>query len=343
MPCRSQSGASLGFTADSFSTWIFPTAGGAVAPASILDPETSIATYVFNADGATVDTQYITSGDTLSEPAAPVKEGHRFIGWYVGETPVTFGTVSTVSETAEIIVEARFEEVYYVFFHNPEGAVVATKEGIAGAEITTSDVTFAVGAEESITGWYEASDSGSAVESVTLSDSNVDLYAKVENGFWVTYDSDGGSYVAPEFYPAGETAELSAQPTKNGYSFEGWYDGGNRVTSTTTSVSVKAKWKENSSAQYRVIYWQQKVTDDKNATDAQKTYAYVATETKTGKPGTTVNVNAITKSFNGFKKNTVNSKSVTIAADGSTIMNVYYDRVLCTVNYYVWEQTGWSG
>ncbi|MFR2956011.1 MAG: hypothetical protein ACLTLE_06595 [Lachnospiraceae bacterium] len=40
----SKSGASLGFTADSFSTWIFPTAGGAVAPASILDPETSIAT-----------------------------------------------------------------------------------------------------------------------------------------------------------------------------------------------------------------------------------------------------------------------------------------------------------
>ena len=335
----SQSGASLGFTADSFSTWIFPTAGGAVAPASILEPETSIATYVFNADGATVDTQYITRGDTLSEPAAPVKEGHRFIGWYVGETPVTFGTVSTVSETAEIIVEARFEEVYYVFFHNPEGAVVATKEGRAGDEITTSDVTFAVGAEESITGWYY---SGSAVESVTLSDSNVDLYAKVEKGFWVTYDSDGGSYVAPEFYPAGETAELSAQPTKNGYSFEGWYDGNAEVTSTTKSVSVKAKWKENSSAQYRVIYWQQKVTDDKNAMDAQKTYAYVATETKTGRPGTTVNVNAITKSFNGFKKNTVNSKSVTIAADGSTIMNVYYDRVLCTVNYYVRENRKWN-
>lgn len=141
-----------------------------------------------------------------------MKKGHRFIGWYVEETPVTFGTVSTVSETAEIIVEASFEEVYYVFFHNPEGAVVATKEGRAGDEITTSDVTFAVGAEESIIGWYEASDSESAVESVTLSDSNVDLYAKVKNGFWVTYDSDGGSYVAPEFYPAGETAELSAQP-----------------------------------------------------------------------------------------------------------------------------------
>ena len=101
----------------------------------------------------------------------------------------------------------------------------------------------------------------------------------------MTYDSDGGSYVAPEFYPAGETAALSAQPTKNGYSFEGWYDGDARVTSTTTSVSVKAKWKENSRADYRVIYWQQKVTDDKNATNAQKTYAYVATETKNRQTG----------------------------------------------------------
>ena len=121
-----------------------------------------------------------------------MKKGHRFIGWYVGEIPVTFGTVSTVSETAEIIVEARFEEVYYVFFHNPEGAVVATKEGTAGAKITTSDVTFAVGAEKSITGWYEASDYfGSAVESVTLSDANVDLYAKVFLGDHSGYYSGG--------------------------------------------------------------------------------------------------------------------------------------------------------
>lgn len=55
-----------------------------------------------------------------------------------------------------------------------------------------------------------------------------------------------------------------------------------------------------------------------------------------------MNASSITKSYNGFTKNTVNSKSVTIAADGSTIMNVYYDRVLCTVNYYVRENRKWN-
>ena len=42
-----------------------------------------------------------------------------------------------------------------------------------------------------------------------------------------------------------------------------------------------------------------------------------------------------TKSYNGFTYNANNSsKDVEIAGDGTTIINVYYDRVLCTVNFY---------
>lgn len=177
---------------------------------------------------------------------------------------------------------------------------------------------------------------------MTLSDSNVDLYAKVEKGFWVTYDSDGGSYVAPEFYPAGETAELSAQPKKNGYSFEGWYDGNAEVTSTTKSVSVKAKWKENSSADYRVIYWQQKVTDDKNAMDAQKNLRICSNRNQNRQAG-----NDGERIFDHEKLQRIyeeyrEQQERNDRSDGSTIMNVYYDRVLCTVNYYVRENRKWN-
>ena len=340
----SQSGESLGFTADSFSTWLFPTAGGDIAPASILDPETKIATYNFTVDGAVVDTQYITKGDTLLEPESPEKEGWKFVGWYIGTEPVTFGTV-TEEKDVTITVEARFEEVHYVFFHNPAGDVVATKEGITGAEIQTSDVTFSVGSEESITGWYTSKpyDETTKVDTITLEETNIDLYANVEKGFWITYDSNGGTYVAPEFYLANQNATLSKSPTKNGYTFEGWYDGEKQITNATTNVSVKAKWKENETAKYRVIYWQQKVTDDKNASDEQKTYEYVETKTYTGTTGSRITADGITDPYNGFTKNQNNSKSVTIAADGSTIMNVYYDRVLCTVNYYVYEQRFFGG
>ena len=51
------------------------------------------------------------------------------------------------------------------------------------------------------------------------------------------------------------------------------------------------------------------------------------------KPGTTVNASSITKSYNGFTKNTVNSKSVTIAADGSTVVEIYYDRYYYLMNF----------
>ena len=181
----SQSGESLGFTADSFSTWLFPTTGGDIAPASILDPETKIATYNFTVDGKVVDTQYITKGDTLLEPESPAKEGWKFVGWYIGTEPVTFGTVTEENDVT-ITVEARFEEVHYVFFHNPAGDVVATKEGITGDEIQTSDVTFSVGSEESITGWYTSA--MAKVDTIKLEETNIDLYAKVEKGFWITYD-----------------------------------------------------------------------------------------------------------------------------------------------------------
>ncbi len=98
-------------------------------------------------------------------------------------------------------------------------------------------------------------------------------------------------------------------------------------------MTLTAHWKATE-VNYTVNYWQQKVTDDKNATDAQKTYEYVSAETKKATTGTKISASN-TKSYNGFTYNANNSsKDVEIAGDGTTIINVYYDRVLCTVNFY---------
>ena len=98
-------------------------------------------------------------------------------------------------------------------------------------------------------------------------------------------------------------------------------------------MTLTAHWKATE-VNYTVNYWQQKVTDDKNATDAQKTYEYVSAETKKATTGMKISASN-TKSYNGFTYNANNSsKDVEIAGDGTTIINVYYDRVLCTVNFY---------
>ena len=125
-------------------------------------------------------------------------------------------------------------------------------------------------------------------------------------------------------------------PTKPGYEFVGWYNGTEKVENDATissPMTLTAHWKATE-VNYTVNYWQQKVTDDKNATDAQKTYEYVSAETKKATTGTKISASN-TKSYNGFTYNANNSsKDVEIAGDGTTIINVYYDRVLCTVNFY---------
>ena len=42
-------------------------------------------------------------------------------------------------------------------------------------------------------------------------------------GFTVTFDSKGGSDVAPQNYMFGEHLTLPEPPTREGYSFTGWY------------------------------------------------------------------------------------------------------------------------
>lgn len=171
----------------------------------IVRPDTDkYITYEFYNGEAKVDEQIIKTGDTLLEPEIDTQEGKRLKGWYT-ENDTLFDGFGEYTETIEknstVKLYAKFEDVYYVYFKDTTtGRIVATKEGVTGAEIKFDDVSFPVESDESITGWYLESDSNkTAVTSVTLESTNVTLCAIVEKGHWITFDSDGGSYVAPLF------------------------------------------------------------------------------------------------------------------------------------------------
>ena len=187
---------------------------------SIMPNEGVYVTFEFYAGEELVDTQIVKNGaGSVTEPKTPETEnGQKFLGWYVGDAKLDFGPVTGYKETQTIQVEARYSDVYYVFFKDNNGRIVETKEGKTNDSIQTGDVTFPVRPTESITGWYTDKDCTPAnkVESVTLGDANVTLYAKVEEGYWITYDSEGGSYIQPAFYTRGATAEAPKAPTRPG-------------------------------------------------------------------------------------------------------------------------------
>lgn len=283
-------------------------------------------TYEFyNGSSSTpISTQIVKEGDTLYQPATPTtEEGKVFIGWYdENGTPFTgFGKVGTIAENKTIKLTAKIEDGYYVFFMN-NVTVIDTETGKTGAEISLNSVSFPVEADQAITGWYkDKALTEPAGESVTIGTSNTYLYAKVEEGHWITFDSDGGSYVEPKFFATSADTEAPAAPTKPGYDFADWYNGKTQYTfgsPLAANITLKAHWTAQNGVKYTVIHWQENANDDE--------YSFAESEQLTGTPGQ-LTEDAVDKSYEGFTLNKDKTDAQkTIAGDGSTIVNVYYKR-----------------
>ena len=305
---------------------------------SILPGDTNTITYIFQKKNGEqteeIARQIVKEGDTLLEPEVKTGENEKFTGW---DPAVTFGTVGEITETKTVTVTAKIEKVYYIFFKDDTGRVVATKECTDGQTVSDfSDVTFPVGSDESITGWYFDADKTQKADSVTINGKNVTLYAKVEKGYWITFDANGGSYTAPVFYANGTVAAKPAtDPTLPGYSFDGWYldkecKNPADFSKITTSTTVYAGWKAADTT-YTVIHWQE------NADDNGYSYA----ESDKDQPGASgAQTAARAKSYLGFTAQAIEQK--TIAGDGSTIVNVYYKRNEYTVTFWTvkWVSSG---
>ena len=307
------------------------------------EKEKPLTTFNFvDANGQIVSTQIVKTGDTLITPTAPDVAGKAFVGWYEGETKFEdFNTALTITETTTREITAKYEDALYVYFYNPAGTQIMRTEKVGDHEARNfTTVSYDVDSTHKLVGWAAKANGTTNIAgsiAVPAHQTSVNVYAIIKEGYWISFNSDGGSIIDSQFVLNGDKLVLdkSTTPTKPGYEFNGWYDGSKPVVdgaTVTNPMTLKAHWTA-AEVNYTINYWQQKVTDDKNATDAQKTYEYVSAETKKATTGTKISATN-SKTYKGFKYNANNSsKDVEISGDGTTIINVYYDRVLCTVNF----------
>ena len=309
-----------------------------VAPMNVVEPDekNKVDTYEFYKDGTLVDTQYVMSGDTVYAPASPEKTGSKFTGWKDADGNV-FAEKTVESATGKVYrYEATFEPVYYVFFLNDKDAVYTTKEGTSGDQITTTDVTFPLPADQGIVGWYyDAEYNQPAGDTIYIGNENITLYPEVATGHWLTFESDGGSYIAPVFVAPGKATEAPADPTRLGYTFQGWYEEGSDTpyqfgSTLGGSVTLTAKWNPTNST-YTVFYWQENA-DDKNYTLVE------VVENQQGLTGEKAQRDT-RKQYDHFTFERMDD--VTIAGDGSTILNVYYSRNTYTLTFQENKGSGW--
>ena len=288
------------------------------------EKEKPLTTFNFvDVKGQIVSTQIVKTGDELITPTAPDVAGKAFVGWYEGETKFEdFNTALTITETKTRTITAKYENALYVYFYNPAGTQIMRTEKVGDHEVHGyTDVSYDVDSTHKLVGWAaERNGTENIADKITVPEgsTSVNVYAIIKEGYWVSFDSDGGSIVDSQFVLHGDTLTLGKDttPTKPGYTFDGWYNGLSKVENGATvasSMTLTAHWKA-AQVNYTVIHWWENADDDG--------YSFHESETRTGLTGT--EVNAAAKSYNGFTAQPVTKK--TIKGDGSTIVSVYYKR-----------------
>lgn len=289
-----------------------------------------------DANGESVSKQIVKTGDTLITPTAPDVAGKAFVEWQENGTKFDGFGVQKITKTETRTITAKYVDALYVYFLKPDGSQIMRTEKVEDhKDHDYSHVSYDVDATHKLVGWAKKQNGTDDITkniAVPEGSTSVNVYAIIQEGHWVTFDSDGGSAIDSQFVLDGNelTLNKSTTPTKPGYEFVGWYDGLTKVedgSAVTTPMTLKARWNE-AEVSYTVIHWLENADDDG--------YSYDKSEKKTGMTGTKANAKA--KSYEGFTAQPVTKK--TIKGDGSTIVSVYYKRNVYDVKFY--SYSSWS-
>ena len=305
------------------------------------EKKVELTTFNFVANEQNVSTQIVKTGDTLITPTAPDIAGKAFVEWQENGSKFDGFGVQTITKTETRTITAKYEDALYVYFYNPEGTKIMRTEKVADhKDHNYSHVSYDVDATHKLVGWAaDQNGTTNITNSIAVPEgsTSVNVYAIIKEGYWVTFDSDGGSAIDSQFVFDKISLNDQTTPTKPGYTFGGWYNGSTKVengTQITKPMTLKAHWTPKQ-VSYTVIHWWENADDDG--------YSFHESQELQGLTGKTTE--AVAKSYTTSGKN-IHGESVTdkvftastisqktIKGDGSTIVNVYYKRKTYTMHF----------
>ena len=296
--------------------------------------------------------------------SVPTLEGHEFIGWTITKpdtdslvinTDETTGEKTFTMPAADVTLTAQWTANKYTVTYELDAT---SKTPLSAGNLPTDSNEYNNGDTYQINSTYgnTAIDEGGYTYTFsgwklngagpvltgdqTMGNESVVLkgtWTKTPNKYSLSYNTNGGTISKNANYTtkAGEVAfgikldtPKAADMTKEGYTFAGWYSDEDLNTPAPDTMPAKdlplyAKWTPNSGTKYTVNHHQQNLNDDNS---------YTLVYTESDKTGTTGELTyAAARNYEGFTAKPFEQK--TIAADGSTVVNIYYDRNTYTVTY----------
>ena len=167
-------------------------------------------------------------GTEITVPDNPTRKGYTFKGWD-REIPETM-------PAENITVKAQWEiNQYTIAFDTNGGSEIAPITQDYGTEITAPDNPTRKG--YTFKGWDKEIPETMPAENITVK-------AQWEiNQYTITFDTNGGSEIAPITQDYGTEITAPDNPTRKGYTFKGW-DKEIPETMPAENITITARWKD---------------------------------------------------------------------------------------------------
>ena len=167
-------------------------------------------------------------GTEITAPDNPTRKGYTFKGWDK-EIPETM-------PAENMTVKAQWEiNQYTIAFDTNGGSEIAPITQDYGTEITAPDNPTRKG--YTFKGWDKEIPETMPAENIT-----VKAQWKI-NQYTITFDTNGGSEIAPITQDYGTEITAPDNPTRKGYTFKGW-DKEIPKTMPAENITITARWKD---------------------------------------------------------------------------------------------------
>ena len=254
---------------------------------------------------------------TFGEPNDSEKKAYPVNGNF--QAYLSEGEIDYFSVTSDIWELVSIGEQCTVSYNSDGGGIVQSKKVYKGTHLNIYHLPTLTKEGYDFDGWYSG---GTKIESGYQVQGDEMLTARWKiHQYTVSYSTERGSAPAAKPYDYNTTLGTAGLPslTATGYTHTGWQVEGKTAAAgyvVTKAVTLTATWTPNTNTRYTVRHHQQNVTGEG--------YTLVSRDTE-AKTGTTdATTAAAAKSYTGFTAKGITQK--TIAPDGSTVVDVYYDR-----------------
>ncbi len=292
--------------------------------------------YTVTVNSADTDKGTVTGGGEyvnaqVVDLSASAKSGWTFDGWYEGDNLLSAKAEYSFNPTNTMVIVAAWKantDTEYKVEHYKDNELVETETltGTTGEKVTATEKTY---------DYYSVDEDNSTLEGAIVGDGSLTLkvyYVSVKFNVLISSKNvnEGTVTGGGEGIVGGTEITVKTTP-KDGYSFDGWLNGGEEYLApaefnltVTENITLTAKWKKNT-YNYTVNYYFENLNGEYVLDDS-------LTVISSAEFGATVyaEINSV-EHYNINEEKTV--KEGVIPANNGLILSVYYKRDTYTVTF----------